>query len=95
MPWPKTGTTYYNAQLGLLDKDRAFKRLVVCNSCDVSTFGPAKRFDLKLILTFPLGTNRIKKLSLMFLCQWEQWECFDHQTGATNKHEHIAKVLIL
>ena len=29
MPWPKTGATYYRAQLRLLDKDRAFKKLVV------------------------------------------------------------------
>ena len=25
MPWPKTGATHYNAQLGLLDKGRAIK----------------------------------------------------------------------
>ena len=32
MPWPKTGATRYHAiaQLGLQDKDRAIKELVVC-----------------------------------------------------------------
>ena len=30
MPWTKTGATYYNAQLGLLDKGRIIKELVVC-----------------------------------------------------------------
>ena len=30
MPWPKTGTTPYNANLGLLDKCRYIKGLVVC-----------------------------------------------------------------
>ena len=30
MPWPQTGATHYHAQLGLPDKDRAIKGLVVC-----------------------------------------------------------------
>ena len=30
MPWPKTGTTLYNALLELRDKGRAIKRFVVC-----------------------------------------------------------------
>ena len=30
MPWPQTGATQYNAQLGLSDKGRAIKGLVVC-----------------------------------------------------------------
>ena len=30
MPWPKTGATHYNAQLGLPDKGRAIKWLIVC-----------------------------------------------------------------
>ena len=31
MPWPqKTGATHYHAQLGLPDKGRAIKGLVVC-----------------------------------------------------------------
>ena len=29
MPWPQTGATYYHAQLGLPDKGRAIKGLVV------------------------------------------------------------------
>ncbi len=32
MPWPQTGATQYHAQLGLPDKGRAIKGLVVCNS---------------------------------------------------------------
>ena len=30
MPWSKTGATNYHAQLGLPDKGRAIKELVVC-----------------------------------------------------------------
>ena len=32
MPWPKTGVTQYHAQLGLPNKGRAIKGLVVCNN---------------------------------------------------------------
>ncbi len=32
MPWPKTGATHYHAQLGLVDKCRAIKVCLVCNS---------------------------------------------------------------
>ncbi len=35
MPWPKTGATQYHAQLGLPDKGRAIKGLIVCNSWDL------------------------------------------------------------
>ena len=35
MHWPKTGATQYHAQLGLPDKGRAIKGLVVCNSWDL------------------------------------------------------------
>ena len=35
MPWPKTGATQYHAQLGISDKGRAFKGLVVCNNWDL------------------------------------------------------------
>ncbi len=31
MPWPTTGGTHYHAQLGLPDKGRAIKGMVVCN----------------------------------------------------------------
>ena len=34
MPWPQTGATHYHVQLGLPDKGRAIKELVVCNSWD-------------------------------------------------------------
>ena len=34
MPWPQTGATQYHAQLGLPDKGRAIKGLVVYNSWD-------------------------------------------------------------
>ncbi len=35
MPCPQTGPTQYHAQLGLPDKSRAIKRLVVCNNWDL------------------------------------------------------------
>ena len=35
MPGPQTGVTHYYAQLGLPDKGRAIKGLVVCNSWDI------------------------------------------------------------
>ncbi len=35
MPWPQTGATLYHAQLGILDKGRAIKVLVVCNNRDI------------------------------------------------------------
>ena len=35
MPWPKTGATQYHAQLGLPDKGRAIKGLVVSNNGDL------------------------------------------------------------
>ncbi len=35
MPWPQAGATQYHAQLGLPDKGRAIKGLVLCNSSDL------------------------------------------------------------
>ena len=35
MPWPQTGATLYHAQLGLPDKGRAIKGLVVCYNWDL------------------------------------------------------------
>ena len=35
MPWPQTDATHYHAQLGLPEKGRAIKRLVVCYSWDL------------------------------------------------------------
>ena len=31
MPWPQTGITHYHAQIGLSNKGRAMKGLVVCS----------------------------------------------------------------
>ncbi len=39
MPWPQTGASQYHAQLGLQDKGRAIKELVVCNSWDLEPLG--------------------------------------------------------
>ena len=47
MPWRKTGATHYHAQLGLLDKGRAIKGLVVCNCWDLE--------PLDLITSHPSG----------------------------------------
>ncbi len=55
MPLPQTGTTPYHAQLGLTDKDRAIKGLVVCNDCDLEPlivrplFGTPKLYDQYMI----------------------------------------------
>ncbi len=35
MPWPQTGVPQYHAQLGLPDKGRAIKGLVLCNNWDL------------------------------------------------------------
>ncbi len=35
MPWPQPGGTQYHAQVGLPDKGRAIKGLVVCNNWDL------------------------------------------------------------
>ncbi len=35
MPWPETSATQYHAQLGLPDKGRAIKGLVVFNNWDL------------------------------------------------------------
>ena len=35
MSWPLTAATHYHAQLGLRDKGRAIKGLVVCNGWDL------------------------------------------------------------
>ncbi len=52
MPWPKTGATQYHAQLGLPDKGRAIKGLVVCNKGS-RALGPAKRSGPRLLSTVP------------------------------------------
>ena len=38
MPWPKTGATQNHAQLGLPDKVRGIKGLVVFNDLDLEPF---------------------------------------------------------
>ena len=35
MPWPQTGTTHYQAQLGPQDKGHAIKGLIVCYDRDL------------------------------------------------------------
>ena len=49
MPWPQTGATQYHAQLGLPDKGRTIKGLVVCNDWNLN--GPAKRSGPRLLST--------------------------------------------
>ncbi len=52
----QTGATQYHAQLGLPDKGRTIKCLVVCNDWDLTrAFGPAKRSGLRLLSTVPCG----------------------------------------
>ena len=46
MPWPKTGTTQYHAQLGLPDKGRAIKGLVVCINWDLEPLNLLKGLAL-------------------------------------------------
>ena len=38
IPWLETGATQYHAPLGLSDKGRAIKGLVVYNNCDLEPF---------------------------------------------------------
>ena len=35
MPWPQTDATQYHAQLGLPDKGRVIKGMIVCNNWDL------------------------------------------------------------
>ena len=37
MPWPKTVTTHFHAQLELTDNGRAIKRMVVYDGWDLDT----------------------------------------------------------
>ena len=50
MPWPQTGASQYHAQLGLPDKGRAIKELVVCNDWDLE--------PLDLLNSLALGCNQ-------------------------------------
>ncbi len=53
MPWPQSGATQYHAQLGLSDKGRAIKELVVCNSWDLEPWDLLKRSGPRLLPTVP------------------------------------------
>ena len=46
MPWPQTGVTQYHAQLGLPDKGRAIKWLVVCTNRDIEPLDLQNGLDL-------------------------------------------------
>ena len=56
IPWPQTGATQYHARLGLPDKGRAIRGLVVLGS---TAFGPDKRSGPRLLSTVTSGINRI------------------------------------
>ena len=45
--------TMHTAQLGLPDKGRAIKGMVVCNNWDLETFGPSKRSGPRLLSAVP------------------------------------------
>ncbi len=49
MPWPKTGATQYNAQLGLPYKGCAIKGLVVCNSRNLEPWDLLNRMAIVVI----------------------------------------------
>ena len=71
MPWPKTGTTYYHAQLELTDKCQEIKGLAICNNWDVGSLVPAKRSVTTLLPTDPSGMNclsciKVKIISVNF-----------------------------
>ncbi len=53
MPWKQTGFTQYHAQLGLPDKGRAIKELVVCNSWDLKPWDLANSLALGCYLPSP------------------------------------------
>ena len=54
MPWPQTGATQSHAQLGLSEKGREIKGLVVCNDWDLArAIGLAKRSGPRLLSTVP------------------------------------------
>ena len=75
MHWLETGAQHYNTQLGLLEKGRTIRGLVVGNNWDVIGFGHAKRSGPTLSSTAPRGMNRKNintksfSLLLMFIFQ--------------------------
>ncbi len=62
MPWPKTGATQYHTQLGLSDKDRAIKRLVVCNNRDLE--------PLDLLIGLAIGCYQPSPEVLIVFIAW-------------------------
>ncbi len=64
MPEPQTGATQYHAQLGLPDKGRAIKGLVVCNKWDIEPLVILNGLALCCSQTSPevlIVYNRIKE----------------------------------
>ena len=53
MPWPKTDATQYHAQLGLPDKGRAIKGLVVGNNLDLEPWDLLNGLALGCYQLFP------------------------------------------
>ena len=68
MPWPTTGATQHHAQLGLPDKGRAIKGLVVCNSWDLEPWDLVTGLALGCYQLFPevgMYTNKVLLLKCM------------------------------
>ena len=53
VPWPQTGTSNYNALLGLQDKGRAINGLVVCNNWDLEPMDLLNGLALGCYQRFP------------------------------------------
>ena len=53
MPWPQTGATHYHAHLGLPNKSRTIKGLVVCNNWDLQSFDLLNCLALGCYKPFP------------------------------------------
>ena len=69
MPWLQTGATQYHAQLGLSDKGRAIKGLVVCNNWDLEPLDLLNGlalgyyfFPLSISFSIFSATNNVKLL---------------------------------
>ncbi len=67
MPWPQICATQYHAQLGLSDKDRAIKELVVCNSWDLEPWDLLQGLALgcyqlspEVLLVYPIKSKLFK-----------------------------------
>ncbi len=66
MPWPKTGATSKHAELGLPDKDRAIKGMVVCNSCNLEQFDLLNGLALDCYLPSP----EVWVMYILSNCAW-------------------------